>query len=510
MRPKIDFKNPNYLETYQYRQRLLQELSNNQTKIAALNKYYEINPVDFIQDWMFTYDPRAKISNIPFLLFPLQKDYIQWVYDKWLTQERGLCEKSRDMGITWLCVAFSVWAWLYIKGVKVSFGSRKEALVDRIGDKDSIIEKVRYIIDKLPVYFVPDGYDRKKHASHMKITNPVNGATITGEAGDNIGRGGRSSIYFLDEAAFIERPDKVDAALSENTNVLIKVSTPNGNGNPFYRDRHSGKIDVFVFDWRDDPRKDQAWYDKKCDELDAVIVAQEIDRDYAASTENVVFPAKWVKAAINLKLEDNGPLTMGFDVANEGEDEKCLVWKKGPVVKDIETWKDGDAIDATRKAKARYLETEPAYFNYDVIGVGAAVRAEFPKTMKNVNPVDYARAVSPGMWKDNRMRRDVFVNGKAELFFDLREKFKNTYKHVVKGDKINNDDMISIPNDHRLISELSVIKYEFSSNGLIKIESKEKMKKRGVKSPNIVDALVYASDNKQNSKRFKKLNIEGF
>src|SRR5690606_36598743 len=123
---------------------------------------------------------------------------------------------------------------------KSSFGSRKEALVDRLGDPDSIFEKARMMLRMLPAEFLPKGYDERQHATFMKLINPENGATITGEAGDNIGRGGRSGIYYVDEAAFLEHPERVDAALSENTDVRIDISSANGNANPFYQKRQSG------------------------------------------------------------------------------------------------------------------------------------------------------------------------------------------------------------------------------------------------------------------------------
>ena len=115
------------------------------------------------------------------------------------------------------------------------------------------------------------------------VTFNIVGTIIKGEAGDNIGRGGRSSIYFKDESAFYERPDKIEAALSQNSDVKIDVSTPNGTGNPFYRKRHGGQIPVFTFHWRQDPRKDQAWYDNQKRILDPVILAQEVDIDYTSS-----------------------------------------------------------------------------------------------------------------------------------------------------------------------------------------------------------------------------------
>jgi hypothetical protein len=509
MRPKIDFKNPSYIEIYQYRQSLLLNLKKSPENVKAAKIYYRDNPVDFIEDFMVTYDPRKKIKDIPFMLFPKQKDFIEFVKRKWEEGAPWICEKSRDMGITWLCIAFACWALLFLPGIKCSFGSRKSSLVDEIGNIDSILEKARYILKNVPVELLPDGFNIDKNCGWMKIKNPETGASITGEAGDNIGRGGRASIYFLDEAAFIERPDKVNAALSQNTDCLGKVSTPNGTGNPFYRERHGGKIEVFVFDWRDDPRKDEAWYQKQKDELDAVTVAQEIDRDYAASAHNIVFPAEWVRAAIDFDLEKIGKKFMGFDVADEGKDEKCLLTRVGSVVTDIEQWKEGDAVDASRYAREKYNREKPDYFNYDVIGVGAAVRTSFPKGMKGVNPVSFARAVSPGKWDDDRYCKDVFQNGKAEMYWRVRRRFENTYKHRIKGEHKENHEMISIPNNHLLISELSVIKYELNDNGLYKIQSKKKMKDDGIKSPNIVDSLVYAYDANFKSSKPQRMTIRG-
>jgi hypothetical protein len=93
------------------------------------------------------------------------------------------CEKSRDMGVTWLCVGFAVWMWLFHPGTVVGFGSRKEEYVDKIGDPKSIFWKIRQFIALLPVEFRPAGYIESRHAPHMRIINPENGL------GDH--RGGR-------------------------------------------------------------------------------------------------------------------------------------------------------------------------------------------------------------------------------------------------------------------------------------------------------------------------------
>ncbi|MDA0313300.1 MAG: hypothetical protein O2992_14455, partial [Gemmatimonadetes bacterium] len=55
---------------------------------------------------------------------------------------------------------------------------------------------------------------------------------------------------------------------------------------------------------------------------------------------------------------------------------------------------------------------------------------------------------------------------------------------------------VRIPRDPGLRSELVTVRYSYSSNGRVKIESKLDLKKRGVASPDSADAFVltFASD----------------
>ena len=62
---------------------------------------------------------------------------------------------------------------------------------------------------------VPRWLDAEEHAPHMRLVFPDTGALISGEAGDNIGRGNTTSLYFVDEAAFLEHPVMVEASLSQ-------------------------------------------------------------------------------------------------------------------------------------------------------------------------------------------------------------------------------------------------------------------------------------------------------
>jgi phage terminase large subunit len=189
--------------------------------------------VHWLTVWGWTYDPREPDTVIPFEPFPKQAEFLTWLREREATRDNGVVEKSRDMGVTWLCVAYATHGWLFRDGFAVGFGSRKLDLVDKRGDPDSIFEKIRFLLRHLPEWMMPPGFDWREHDNQGRLVNPANGATITGEGGDQIGRGGRKSLYFVDEAAFLDYPDRIERSLSQTTHCRIDVSTPNGPGNPW-------------------------------------------------------------------------------------------------------------------------------------------------------------------------------------------------------------------------------------------------------------------------------------
>ena len=71
---------------------------------------------------------------LPVVLFPRQREFIEWLHERFTTKTSAPVEKSRDSGATWMSCAFAVWLWLFYPGSTVGFGSRKEILVDRAGD----------------------------------------------------------------------------------------------------------------------------------------------------------------------------------------------------------------------------------------------------------------------------------------------------------------------------------------------------------------------------------------
>lgn len=513
VKPEIEWP-PNYTAVFKERQQRLLKIKEKRMESHAF-EYYRDNPIDFIEHWCVTYDPRNAASDVPttmpFVLFPRQKEYVQFLIDLVDDQENGLVEKTRDMGATWVSCAFSLWLFLFREGSAVGWGSRKELLVDRLGDPDSIFEKIRIMIRALPRFLVPGGLVESVHLSYMNIKNPSNGSTITGEAGKNIGRGGRKLIYFKDESAHYEQAEKIEAALGDNTNCQVDISSVLGSGNIFYRKRKNGTVRVFIMDWKHHPAKTQEWYDKRKEHAIENglehIFAQEIDRDYHASIEGVIIPAKYVKAAIDAHLKLNfkpsGRKTCGLDVADEGFDKNALVTTHGVVVIDIEKWGQGDTTVTAQRAYSYAHSVKADRLIYDKIGVGAGVKGETNRLKKTDKYKDCKvevsgfNAASKKLYKPNQefmpgmKNKEMFCNIKAQMWWIARQRFVNTYNAINKGKKFPPEQLISISSDvelyEDLVLELSQPKEARDGEGKIKVESK---KDSTFDSQNLADAFI--------------------
>jgi phage terminase large subunit len=480
----LDWKQPDYAAVYAERIKRLESLRGDPSLLTGVKEFYKTHPVEFIEDWCMTFDPRNVErdlpATVPFVLFPRQVQFVEWVVERWRSREDGVGEKSRDMGVSWLCVAVAAWMWLFYPGIVAGFGSRKESYVDDLNNPNALFWKARNLIGLLPRELQPAGWDEKKNALFMKITNPENGSVLIGEAGDNIGRGGRTSIYFVDEAAFLEHAEAIDAALSQTSNCKLYISTPNGSGNPFYRKRHSGKYKVFVFDWREDPRKDAAWYQRQCEMLDPVIVAQEIDRNYEGSVSNAFVPADLVATAQARGPADIRPvggLRVGIDVARFGDDKTVISFRRGRVLLKQVVLSQLDVAQVAGRAKSEisaYAEA-PEQIAVDTIGIGAGVadmmRAWYPDKVDRVTSrkvqvvVDVNSSLRMGNGEDYNLR--------AFMWREMREWLKGA----------------SLPNDQDLRTDLTALRYLFKGGELL-IESKDDAKRRGVKSPDRGDSLA--------------------
>jgi phage terminase large subunit len=504
------WRDPDYLPVIKSRMDILKKLRTDREQwLPPLKVYYRDHIADFINDWGYTFDPRNVERGIPalipFVLFPKQREWVDWLIDHWHDQKPGLVEKSREVGVSWLMIATACSLCLLYDGVAIGFGSRKAEYVDHIGLPKALLPKARIFLANLPVEFRA-GWVEARDAPYMRISFPETGSLISGEAGDNIGRGDRTSIYFVDEAAHIDHPNLIEASLASTTNCRVDVSSVNGMTNAFAQKRHSGLIDVFTLHWRDDPRKDQAWYDKICSELDPVTVAQEIDINYSASVEGLLIPSTWVQAAVDahikLKFEPTGATTAALDVADEGVDKNAMCVGKGVLITRAEEWsgKGDDIYGTVLRAFSICDEEGSDGFSYDADGLGAGVRGDARvvnerrggrKTL-TVTPFRGSGEVRDPKRQDvpGRANEDFFANAKAQGWWSLRTRFQKTFRAVTEGVVAQHDELISISsrvaNLPKLLVELSQPRYRLNSAGKVLVDKAPE----GAKSPNQADAVM--------------------
>lgn len=246
--------------------------------------------------------------------------------------------------------------------------------------------------------------------------------------------------------------------------------------------------------------------------------------------DQVIIKRSWIKAAldahIKLGIEPSGKHRVGFDVADSGEDKNASVHAYGIVAKHIDEWKGGE--DELLKSASRVHSLavrHNAEIDYDSIGVGAFAGSYFKQLNADPNvdgSVDYFKFNASGevLNKDKPMDKtdpkspkngDFFSNIKAQAWWDVARRFRNTFNAVTKGHKFDEDDLISISTecDHldALIDELSTPRKDFDQRGKVKVESKKDLAKRLVLSPNKADAFIMAYTPRAYKTAPKKIKI---
>lgn len=179
-----------------------------------------------------------------------------------------------------------------------------------------------------------------------------------------------------------------------------------------------------------------------------------------------------VEAAIQREVKPEGKKRMAVDVARFGDDKSIILVRQGHKVRILEEIAYGDTMELAGKIKhwAKVEEIPAEEIDVDVVGVGGGVVDRLHEQGFDVNGVNVG---SDPILPDDTTEKDLYLNLRAQAYWIVREEI----------------DKLDLPNDDELY-EIANIKYKINSRGLIQIESKDDMKKRGVQSPDKADALM--------------------
>lgn len=508
---EFDWKNPDYTAILIERQRKLARLRRDPSMLPVLREFYKRNLPQWVQDYCVTFDPRNPERGIPsFTPFPLMPFQVRWLNFElacWRQQQPNLTEKAREQGLSWLAVCFAVWLCIFHSGVRCGFGSYKQELVDELGNADSLLEKMRILLRNLPVEF-RGGWVEEYHSKKNQIEFPETRSSVLGQTGDNIGRGGRTSWFCVDESAHLEHPLLVDAALSGTTNCRCDISSVKGFANSFAQKVHAGVLPVFRASYLEDLRKGPEWEKKMREQLGDTIFGQEYGADYMAGVEGQLIDghklASCIDAHKKLGITPTGRPRAGLDIATTGVDLNALAIRHGVVLKHISVWKSESVKQSTARALRLIRDHNCTELDFDGIGAGYSVD-EFARdllagTDQKARVTAFLASESPENPKKHFpggtiTNEDLLKNKKAQAGWNLRYLVENTHRAVNGDTSVDRDEIISFDSDTitkedigSLISELS--QPTFHTTTLDKIEVDKSP--AGMKSPNRYDAVAIA------------------
>lgn len=217
-----------------------------------------------------------------------------------------------------------------------------------------------------------------------------------------------------------------------------------------------------------------------------------------------------IDAHIKIGIDVSGSKRIGFDVADDGEDACATVSAYGVLTTGIELWqaREDEILKSCTKVYRQALDMGDAEITYDAIGVGASCGGKFNELGYSkhkkflaggavINPdkaIDKFNESRPP--KERILNKDYYCNIKAQAWWSVAERLRNTYSALVNGQKFDQSEMIfidsSLPHLEQLVTELCTPRKSYDNAGRVMVESKKDLKKRGIPSPNIADAFIMA------------------
>jgi hypothetical protein len=162
----------------------------------------------------------------------------------------------------------------------------------------------------------------------------------------------------------------------------------------------------------------------------------------------------------------------GVDVARFGGDRSAIAKRQGQVLLEpIKTYQGRDLMEMAGIVLSEYeacpYSLRPVAIYIDAIGIGAGLADRLRELDLPAVSIQVSESAS---------LKERFNRLRDELFWNTREWFEARDCHI--------------PEDQTLIQELTAIRYAYLSSGKLKIESKDEMKRRGQRSPDVADAFV--------------------
>ena len=281
-------------------------------------------------------------------------------------------------------------------------------------------------------------------------------------------------LLVVDEASAVPEAvfEAAAGSMSGHSASTILISNPTRNSGLFYKTHHE-----LASDWKrmhvsclenplvsdDFVRQIDTTYGRESNAFRIRVLGE-----FAVADDDTLISAELIDGAIgrDVSVSPNEPLIYGLDVARFGTDRTALCKRKGNVVLSVTSWGGLDLMQTVGQIVNEAKKDGPEEICVDTIGLGSGVADRLREMGFNIRDVNVAEssAMNPNA---ARLRDDLWLSVKEWL--------------ATKS--------VRLPDDRTLRHELVAPRYTFTSTGKIVVESKDSMRKRGMRSPDLADSL---------------------
>ena len=281
-------------------------------------------------------------------------------------------------------------------------------------------------------------------------------------------------LLICDEASAIPEAvfESAAGSMSGHSATTILIGNPTRNTGLFFRTHHS-----LSSDWKtmhvsclDNPlvandfiSQIKATYGEGSNAYRVRVLGE-----FALHDDDVLISAELVDGAMqrDVVLNTSESLIYGVDVARFGDDRTVICKRQGSVVVGFKHWTGEDLMGTVGRIVHEASLDKPEEICVDSIGLGGGVADRLRELGHNVRDVNVSESSALNQ-QAARLRDELWMATKDWL--DTRS--------------------VKLPKDDDLRAELTGPTYSFTSNGKIKVEGKSEMKRRGMRSPDLADAL---------------------
>lgn len=237
----------------------------------------------FLERYIYIEDRDSPELAVPFELWPKQAETLQAFVEERLT----IVLKARQLGLTWLALAYALWRMLFQPGYAVVVLSKRE------DDAKELTRRMKFMLEHLPKWMV------RPKTRGLRFTGPTWEATTlsliiyhpSGESSTftaltsspDSGRSFTASLVILDEWAFQQWAEEIWSAAYPTINrptggQVIGLSTARRVTlfERIWEEAIKGKngFTPIFLPWHSDPRRTQKWYEQTKDDLPHTYMAE--------------------------------------------------------------------------------------------------------------------------------------------------------------------------------------------------------------------------------------------